>query len=80
VHPALLHQLTREHQAERARAVLASTRARDRSKPNTAPHGPWRRAGARLQAGLGWLLVDVGFRLATRRVTPRDDPYAGVRS
>ncbi len=77
MHPLILHQLARQ-QSELARA---GTRARrdERLAPGRARGASWRRAKARAQAGVGWALVDLGFRLATRNRATLDEPYARAR-
>jgi hypothetical protein len=67
----MLHQLAQQQARQRAhdlpRPRLDATSEPRRCRPATA---------ARLQAGLGWLMVDLGLRLATRRAARQDGPYA----
>jgi hypothetical protein len=78
MHPNLLEQLTRQHIADRH----ADAAARARPSRALARHegaATCQRVGARLASSVGWLLVDLGLRIATQRLRPETDPYAQIR-
>lgn len=77
MHPRLFQQLVLEHRADLERRLVSARRCGE-ARAGTR-RGPGARA--RLRRGVGWLLVDLGLRLAVRRGEPEPAPgYARLQA
>lgn len=81
MHPHLILQLAHQREAELERKLeIARLRSDARGPDLRRGLHPWRTARTRLQAGAGWLLVDLGLRLAMRQNVAAEDPRPRLQS